>query len=180
MARGGLLSEAEEQFASGGRALSPGTHDVMWEATIERRKSIIRSVLALSRGNTIEGMSILEKALSLFGPGDFTAAPYFMGSELLAKAWREEGNSDKAVQVLKAALEKKSRVLFEQTLLTGPLWLRLQAQLAQLYREIGRNEGARKIEDELRRLLALADRDHPILRQLDRTEKLALREPTNN
>ena len=39
---------------------------------------------------------------------------------------------------------------------------------------------ARKIEDELRRLLALADSDHPILRQLDRTEFLTSLEPAKN
>ncbi len=54
------------------------------------------------------------------------------------------------------------------------LWLRIQAALASLYRETGRDEDARKIEDKLRRSLALADADHPILRQLDRTEELAL------
>ncbi len=54
------------------------------------------------------------------------------------------------------------------------LWLRIQAALASLYRETGRDEDARKIEYKLRRSLALADADHPILRQLDRTEELAL------
>jgi len=48
-----------------------------------------------------------------------------------------------------------------------------------LHREMGRAADARKIEDELRTLLALADPDHPILRQLDRTEDLALLKPTN-
>jgi len=123
-------------------------------------------------------MRMLENALSSFGPLNL-ATPYFMGSEILAKAWREQGNSGKAVQVLNAALEQKSRLLLEQSLLTGPLWLRLQAQLAQLYREMGRDADARKIEDELRKRLALADPDHPIVRQLDRTKDLALLGPAN-
>ena len=108
-----------------------------------------------------------------------SAAVYFMGSEIFAEAWREQGNLAKAVQVLKEALEKKSRLLVDQSLLTGPIWLRLQAQLAQLYSEMGRDGDARKIEDDLRRRLALADADHPILRQLDHTRELALREPVN-
>ena len=99
---------------------------------------------------------------------------------MLAKAWSEQGNSGKAVQVLNAALEKKSRILLEQSLLTVPIWLRLQAQLTQLYREMGRDADALKIEDELRKRLVYADPDHPILRQLDRTKELALLEPTNN
>ena len=44
---------------------------------------------------------------------------------------------------------------------------------------MGRDEDAQEIEDELRRLLALADSDHPIVRQLDHTKDLALREPAN-
>ncbi len=51
--------------------------------------------------------------------------------------------------------------------------------LAKIHREMGRDEDAQKIEKELRKRLALADADHPILRQLDRTEELALREPLN-
>ena len=44
---------------------------------------------------------------------------------------------------------------------------------------MGRDEDARKIEAELRALLAYADADHPILLQLDRTKELALRGPAN-
>ena len=171
LVRGGLLLEAEELFSSWSRP-------VRGEA-MERRRDILGGVLALSRGNRIEGMRMLESALSSIGPWDRAAAPYFMGSELLAKAWREQRNSGKAVQVLKTALEEKSRLLLEQSLLTVPIWLRLQAQLAQLYSEMGRDADALKIEDELRKRLALADPDHPILRQLNSTEELALLEPTN-
>jgi len=109
-----------------------------------------------------------------------SAAAYFMGSEILAEAWRTQGNLGKAVQVLKVASEKELLLLADQSSpLTGALWVRVQGQLAQRYREMGRDADARKIEDKLRRLLALADPDHPILRQLDRTKELALREPAN-
>ena len=74
---------------------------------------------------------------------------------------------------MRAALEKESFLLLDQSVLTGPLWLKLQAQLSQLYLEMGRYEDARKIEGDLRKRLALADHDHPILRQLDRTKELA-------
>ena len=173
LARGGFLLEAAELFSD--RIIAPGTPDARREA-IERRRDILRGVLALSRGNRLEGMKMLENALSLSGPLVPATSVYFMGSESLAKAWKEQGNSGKAVQVLNAALQKQSRLLLEQSLLTGPLWLRLQAQLVQLYREMGQDEDAGKIEDELRKRLALADPDHPILRQLDRTKEIALSE----
>ena len=96
-----------------------------------------------------------------------------MGSEILAEAWREQGDLTNAAEVLRVALEKESFLLLDQSVLTGPLWLKLQAQLSQLYREMGRDKDARKIEDKLRSLLALADADHPILRQLDHTKEFA-------
>lgn len=47
------------------------------------------------------------------------------------------------------------------------IWLNMKSPLAQLYREMGRAEDANKIETELRRLLAYADEDHPILVRSD-------------
>ncbi len=134
---------------------------------------------ALNRSNKIEGMRMLGDALSSISTDAGSGATYFMGSEILAEAWRAQGDSTNAVAVLRAALEKESFLLLDQSVLTGPLWSRLQAQLAQLYRDMGQHEDARKLEDELRRLLALADPDHPILRQLDHTKDLALRDPPN-
>jgi tetratricopeptide (TPR) repeat protein len=177
LARGGFLSEAEERLSR--RVHARGTPNVLLE-DVARNHEKMRAVFTLSRGNRIEGIRMLEEALSSFGAWDYSATLYFMGAEILAEAWREQGDSGKAVQVIKAALEKKSRLLLEQSLLTGPLWLKLQSQLAQLYRELGRDADARKIEDELRKRLALADADHPILLQLNRTEDLALREATDN
>ena len=141
---------------------------------IKKRSDILRGVLALNRGNRIEGLRMLGDALSSISLTDSgSAASCFMGSEILAEAWREQGDSTNAAAVLRAALEKESFLLIDQSVFTGPLWLKLQAQLSKLYREMGRDEDARKIEDELRRSLALADPDHPILRQLDHTKDLA-------
>ncbi len=165
---------------------------------------IQRGALAVSLGNRTEGMRMLEEALSSFrstemleqlveAAGDTrnreaivmeaqkdSAAAYFMGSEVLAEAWRAQGDLGKAAQVLEGAADKKVLLLADQSSpLTGALWVRVQGQLAQLYREMGRDEDARKIEEKLRRSLALADPDHPILRQLDRTDDLASLEPAN-
>ena len=46
-------------------------------------------------------------------------------------------------------------------------WLPVQAHLARVSRQLGLEEEARQIEDELRRLLAHADPDFAILRQLE-------------
>ncbi len=96
-----------------------------------------------------------------------------MGSEILAETWRQQAELSKAARVLESASEEGSS-LIDNFVLPGPLWLRIQAQLAQLYREMGRDEDAGKIEAELRALLAYADADHPILRQLESTGDVAL------
>jgi tetratricopeptide (TPR) repeat protein len=181
LARSGLFSEAEEWLSS--TIITPNLPDPDVER-IERRREIERGVLALSgRTRDDEGIKMLEDALfrppKLIRLADFSAAAYLLGSEVLAEAWRGQGNLGEAVQVLKAASEKKYLLLAEQSLLTGPLWLRLQAQLAQLYREMSRDEEAREIEKDLRQRLALADADHPILRQLNRTKEIALRASGN-
>jgi hypothetical protein len=189
LARGGFFSEAEAMLSS----------------TPSSGFEIQRGVLAVLLGNRAEGMKMLEEALSSFRSADKTeqlleaanerrnkqmlvmhpqkdsAAAFFMGSGILAEAWRTQGNLGKAVQVLEDAAEKELLLLADQSSpLTGGLWVRVQGQLAQLYREMGRDEDASKIEAELRSLLAYADPDHPILRQLDRTKELALREAADN
>jgi hypothetical protein len=46
-------------------------------------------------------------------------------------------------------------------------WLRNQAGSSAYYHRLGRQPEARKIDDQLRKLLAFADPDDPILRQLN-------------
>ncbi len=189
-ARGGFFSEAEAMLSS--------------TSTPSSGFEIQRGVLAVSLGNRTEGIKMLEEALSSFRSTDKTeqlleaandtrnketivmeaqkdsAAAFFMGSEIMAEAWRAQGNLGKAVQVLEDAAEKELLLLADQSSpLTGALWVRAQGQLAQLYHEMDRDEDAQKIEEKLRALLAYADPDHPILRQLDRTKELALRKEAN-
>ena len=44
--------------------------------------------------------------------------------------------------------------------------MRTEAQLADVYREMGRVSEAEKVEEELSKLLTYADPDHPILHEL--------------
>ena len=183
--RGAVMATLRLLLARGGFGLpplsapNPNRPDFIQEEILQNRDTI-RAMLAVIQDNSMEELRMLEDALSSKSFITATSAStYFMGSEILAKAWRERGDLINAAQVLRTVLEKESFLIY-QSVLVGPLWLKLQAQLAQLYREMDRDEDARKIEDKLRRSLALADADHPILRQLDRTKELALREPTNN
>ena len=135
----------------------------------------IRGTIALGQGNLAEGTDLLEKAVQLSQYGNGNA--YFLVSDILADAWEQQEEWEQAARVLEEASSRKTLLVNGGA---APLWFRIQWRLAGVYRKLGRDEDALKIEDELRTLLALADPDHPILRQLDRTEDLALREPTNN
>lgn len=83
-------------------------------------------------------------------------------AEGLSLALEQSGNLRNAAE----ALEQISNGRIPHPLEVGPDWLRNQARLAGLYRKIGRTGDARKIEDELRKRLAVADPEHPILQQL--------------
>ncbi len=175
LARSGFFSESEKILLEEERHWKvvtspqyPGEVAVSMATLIEMG----RGVLKLSRGNTPEGIEMLEGTLPRL------EALYFEALEILAEAYRLQGDLLQAIQLLEEV--SKISPLLVPRLGPATMWLRIKSQLAQLYRDEGRYEDARKIEDELRRLLALADSDHPILRQLDRTELLTSLEPPNN
>jgi len=174
LARSGFFSESEKLLLEWERHSKVDTsQEDPREVTVPMAPLIEMGwgVLKLSRGNTAEGIEMLEGSLPRRSPLHFGA------SAILAEAYRLQGDLLAAIQLLEEA--SKQRPLLVGGLGPPSSWLRIKSQLAQLYREMGRDADARKIEDELRRLLGLADSDHPILRQLDRTEDLALREPAN-
>ena len=124
---------------------------------------IMRGEVALARGEVDGGIAELEEGTRLVAEERY--GPTFLGSESLAGALMEKGDLAHAIQILERASAKRSTAAFESS---GAFWLRNQLQLARLYREVGRAEDAQKIEKELLDLLALADSDHPILRELKR------------
>lgn len=166
LVRSGFFAESEKILLEVERRVT--SHIVRPDlAPFSVRIEMARGVLKLSQGNTAEGIAMLESTLPLLQERN-----YINASEILAEAYSLQGDLVEAIQLL----EKASRKTF---VLSPPLWLRNQAQLVQLYREMGRDEDGRKIENELRKRLALADPDHPILRQLDRTEDLTSLRPAN-
>ena len=90
---------------------------------------------------------------------------YLMASESLSRAFESEGKLDEAIRVLEEVSQEKAAT-YPNPGPSGYFWLRDQVRLAALYRKAGRQTEALKVESELLKLLALADPDHPILRQL--------------
>ena len=159
--RVGLLSEAEA-------AISDSENSDVPEGHIKR----LRGALALARGNTGQAIALFEEAVRRLGAFRFFA---FGGSESLAHAWERQGNFQRAIGVLEEVRPFKTRYLFPTYAVEQ--WMKIQLRLAQLYRKVGREQGAREIEAELLKLLVYADADHPFLRQLQRSQEVALARP---
>ena len=160
LARAGLIDESERTLLEYERRATTGSRPPGSQQFFSANMELAWGVLKLSQGDTAEGIAMLESTLPLL-PSE--SSYYDRGTEILAEAYTRQGNLGTAIQLLEEASEK---LPFGSLVDSPSLWLRVRWQLADLYRQTGRNADAREIEDELRRLLALADADHPILRQL--------------
>ena len=129
--------------------------------------SILGGELALARNETEEGIRLLSAGLPVERALGSTI--YFLGSDSLADALRKMGDSDRALRALEEASLQRSRVFPH----AGSFWLRVQWRLAQLYRELGREAEAQAIEGELRELLAYADPDFWLVRELENLHRPA-------
>jgi hypothetical protein len=123
------------------------------------QKDGFQGVLALQDGRTTEAISLFQRSVEYFVRMGGVA---WVAADGLSLAFEQSGNLPEAAK----ALERVSADRFRYE--AGPEWLRNQAHLADLYHKLGRDQDARKTEDELRKLLAFADAGHPILRQLQK------------
>ncbi len=156
MARVGLLSEAQH-------GITVRVRSAEWKEDPYTRPfvKVMKGELALARGETTQAIRLLQEGLQpISRSGTFT---YFLGTETLARAWEGKGDRGKAVAVLEQASAERPR----GSIVNGFAWMRVQQRLAQLYRKVGRDQDAERIESELRRLLAGSDPDFLMLVQLE-------------
>ncbi len=126
----------------------------------------VRGEIALERGDLDAAIRELEEGIRL-SPEWSRRPSFYLASESLAAALKEKGDLPRAIEVLERASEARFQAVVSNSG-AGVYWLRNRFELARLYRDIGRVEDARAIEAELLKLLALADREHPILLELQR------------
>ena len=117
---------------------------------------------ALREGQYQKAILLLEEGLE--GQLTSNGCCAFEGYEALAEAWLAAGDLEAAVRVLEKASQRRGRA----AVVGGGYWIRNQWRLSQLYGELGRQQEAARIEAELLKLLAHADPDHVILRELKR------------
>jgi tetratricopeptide (TPR) repeat protein len=159
-ARAGLLAEAR-RFLEAVERKRPSTGG----------NETIRGEIALAEGNLETAIKELEEAeATRLRTGRPPSLYFYLGSESLAAAWDRKGDVRRAVEVLERASEQRLPAI--TSLDPGvPYWMRNRLGLARLYRRVGAVKDALAIEADLLRLLALADADHPILRELQELRK---------
>lgn len=125
----------------------------------ERLLQIVMGQLALAKGETAKGIALLESSL----PKLEGSTSGYLGYEALAAAYRRQGKLNDAARVL----ERGSAFRWRNNL-SPPFQMRVQLQLSEVYRSLGRVADAARVENDLRNELAFADADHPMLRALAR------------
>ena len=153
MARAGLLSGAERGITDRQKSWPAGSR-------FEDARKIMKGELALAQGQPGKAIPLLQEGLQATNrPGTFA---FFLGAEALARAWELKGNLPEAIRALEGPSAERPRVW----MVHGFAWMRIQGRLAQLYRKVGRQQDAQRVEAELGKLLAGADPDFPMLGQL--------------
>ena len=112
--------------------------------------------LAVAEGEPERAIVLLEPVL----PGQASV----VRSNDLADAWFLAGNLEEAIRVLERSAAEPRRV---RDVGAGHHWLEQQDRLARLYRQVGRETDAERIDARLRVLMTFADNDHPIRRRLE-------------
>ena len=122
-----------------------------------RMMGTVRGELARLEGRVGEAIPLLEQGVA-------ELQGFYVASDSLALAWLAQGEPSRAARVLaEAAQVSPPRPSFE---VVGISWLTVELRRAQVYRQLGRVVEAEQIEAGLRTLLAHADPDHVILREL--------------
>ncbi|MGI8784392.1 MAG: winged helix-turn-helix domain-containing protein [Acidobacteriota bacterium] len=157
-ARIGRVAEAEQAF----ERWKESTYAKIGEGL--PFKKILEGELALARGRADEAIPLLRQGLQLACRGWPT---FFLGSQSLARVLEERGSRSEAIRVLEEAAGERNAAAFRWG---GIEWMHTQLQLAQLYQKLGRIEESKKIKSELKKLLAYADPDYGLLRQISKSE----------
>jgi hypothetical protein len=144
-----------------------GLFDRAWQRDLGQRREDYQKLalgeLILAEGYPEAAIPHLEKWSELTQASDLQDAD--IACESLATAWTLLGGQSDAIKTLESCIDNPRQ--FPSPIAPLGFWkLRLSAHLAKLYRQTGRVAEAEAIEARVRRLLAMADRDFPLLQEL--------------
>jgi tetratricopeptide (TPR) repeat protein len=168
LARSGFVEEARAALASFRERPYPD-HRQRRPVTLEAR---MEAELLIAEGRFGEAARLLETRA--FGDDvlpyesviEWYGSSYFLAAQALATAYRELGRDEDAVDVLEQAVAERPRSYPNG----AETWLDTQLRLARLHRDLGNIEEATRLENELRELMRLADRDFWLVRELEELE----------
>ena len=161
LARAGAPDEVREALEAGKTGARAGQlKSVRGELARLGELKTVRGELARLEGRLGETIPLLEEGLAEIRG---SSSLFYLGSDSLALAWLAQGEPSRAARVLDEAAQA-----VPPNLAAGSFWLTVELRRAQVYRQLGRVEEAEQIEARLRKLLAHADPDHVILRELKR------------
>jgi tetratricopeptide (TPR) repeat protein len=142
--------------------LEVGELDIARRAIADSPLLYYHGQLALAEGRIAEAIRLLELSLTrdrVVGDPNRSRV-----ARKLAQAFRAAGDLPRAVEALERDFrDRASRIAGAAS---GYDWLKSADALADLYRVDGRVTDAERVEAEIRKLLAVADEDHPIARRM--------------
>ena len=106
LVRAGLLREAAAMLADPETVSSANSPilPVLWQR-------IVRGELALARGKTAEAIELLERTV-LHSQRPWATAYWFLAAESLARAWEQQGDPARALEVLEDVAQQKQIAIF--------------------------------------------------------------------
>ncbi len=116
--------------------------------------------LAIATGDQEGGVKMLSDVIQSDAT---TSGVVIAGLDNLAMQLAAQGRGLEAIDVLSQTNRFKSHAALSGD---GSLWLMCQAQLASLYRDLGRDDDAQRTEQAMKRKLGFADESHPLLAQI--------------
>lgn len=128
-------------------------------------RQAVEGDLALAR-DTANGIRLLEAAIPKLSP----AGTYYREVEVLASAWMRNGETDRAMDLLKRASARRG-FAYSNLVPFSPFWVRDELLPAEAFAQAKRYPEARTAAGELRRLLAFADPEFPLLVRLRQLEQ---------
>jgi tetratricopeptide (TPR) repeat protein len=144
--------------------------EAAWVLDERQRRNVIKQPntqneqegqLFVAEGRFAEGMARLEP-LTLARAG-----PRFATDDIYAAARRAVGDLPGAIRHLEQISEMRAQAVSHDAWQVTS-WLDCRVRLAEYYVEAGRPSDAARVADDARRLLAVADSDHPLLVRLQR------------
>jgi hypothetical protein len=124
---------------------------------------VARGALALLAGRAAQAAPELASGVAKVSPPG--SGMHFIALDLLSRIAEQEGRPERAVELLRMTDQERGRAAL---LGSGLFWIKCQTRLAEVYRQMGRDDEALRVERELLTALALSDPDHPTTAALKR------------